>query len=518
MAQVAGPASPSLAAGAPAPAPGPPAPPIGRRLGRPCSETPPPRRGPDARLRAPAPSRAPPKFGGVGWRLSPPAPSAPFRVPPPAPPGAGPLGASRHGPSARGAALTAPGARHAQQDGPQDGRERRPRPPQGALQRVSGAERTGRGGRAARRGPCRRCRGRRGAGLLVAARERGAREARSVPGHPGGPDAPAPRGGPGSPPARRAVRTFAPGSQPGRGGHTLGGLHLAPDGASRGPTRGGRGFPSFPGGPAGVLSRGKLRDRGEGPGQSRPRLSAAGGGRLAGERSARFPRDRTFRTPIRPAAATQSASQRNGARGAPPRRQWRGARRAWPPDARWGWRGRRPERVVDGALGGLGTFAAFSFLGVGLQGSGSRTWLLSKPARPGGGGGSGTPTRCCGPAWRPGSSGTPRFRGLPEGHSRAGPHAQEGLRALDLLSVSGLGPLVKPLLPLRHPQSRGPGAVGRRAAGKKVLGRRWRAHLKGSGGCGSEPGRRQLRPGSPAPRGPEHLGLPLGKREQLSDL
>lgn len=83
------------------------------------------------------------------WRgpyLSDPATRAPFRVPPPAPPGAWPLGAPRHGPSALGAALTAAGgARHAQQDWPQDGRELRPRPPEGALQRVSAD---------ARRRPC----------------------------------------------------------------------------------------------------------------------------------------------------------------------------------------------------------------------------------------------------------------------------------------------------------------------------------------------------------------------------
>lgn len=47
-------------------------------------------------------------------------------------------GAASHGPSALDAALTAAGgARHAQQDGPQDGRERRPRPSEGALRRVS---------------------------------------------------------------------------------------------------------------------------------------------------------------------------------------------------------------------------------------------------------------------------------------------------------------------------------------------------------------------------------------------
>ncbi|KAM7315900.1 hypothetical protein ACRRTK_025089 [Alexandromys fortis] len=47
-------------------------------------------------------------------------------------------GAASHGPSARDAALTATGgARHAQQDGPQDGRERRPCPSEGALRRVS---------------------------------------------------------------------------------------------------------------------------------------------------------------------------------------------------------------------------------------------------------------------------------------------------------------------------------------------------------------------------------------------
>ncbi|KAM7328968.1 hypothetical protein ACRRTK_010581 [Alexandromys fortis] len=47
-------------------------------------------------------------------------------------------GAASHGPSARDAALTATGgARHAQQDGPQDGWERRPRPSEGALRRVS---------------------------------------------------------------------------------------------------------------------------------------------------------------------------------------------------------------------------------------------------------------------------------------------------------------------------------------------------------------------------------------------
>lgn len=57
-----GPASPLLAAGATAPAPGPPAPPIGRRLGRPCSDFPP--AGPDARLRgsAPPPAAPPPRL------------------------------------------------------------------------------------------------------------------------------------------------------------------------------------------------------------------------------------------------------------------------------------------------------------------------------------------------------------------------------------------------------------------------------------------------------------------------
>lgn len=47
-------------------------------------------------------------------------------------------GAASHGPSALEAALTAAGGvRHAQQDGPQDGPERRPRPSEGALRRVS---------------------------------------------------------------------------------------------------------------------------------------------------------------------------------------------------------------------------------------------------------------------------------------------------------------------------------------------------------------------------------------------
>lgn len=130
---------------------------------RPCPARPPP--------------RAPPKFRGVGAAGAVgPALRAPFRVPPSAPPGNPALrwGAASHGPSALDAALTAAGgARHAQQDGPQDGRERRPRPSEGALRRVSarGARRWARrgarrcsfgavggaaraGGRARRRGGC----------------------------------------------------------------------------------------------------------------------------------------------------------------------------------------------------------------------------------------------------------------------------------------------------------------------------------------------------------------------------
>lgn len=89
----------------------------------------------------PPPPRAPPKFRGVGAAGAVgPALRAPFRVPPSAPPGNPALrgGPASHGPSTRDAALTAAGgARHAQQDGPQDGRERRPRPSEGALRRVS---------------------------------------------------------------------------------------------------------------------------------------------------------------------------------------------------------------------------------------------------------------------------------------------------------------------------------------------------------------------------------------------
>lgn len=52
-------------------------------------------------------------------------------------------GAASHGRSALEAALTAAGGvRHAQQDGPQDGPERRPRPSEGALRRVSAQRRT----------------------------------------------------------------------------------------------------------------------------------------------------------------------------------------------------------------------------------------------------------------------------------------------------------------------------------------------------------------------------------------
>ncbi|KAG8505474.1 Protein kinase C zeta type [Galemys pyrenaicus] len=127
--------------------------------GRPCSDPSGLTRGPRARPRpgarpagrAPAAPRPPANFhrvvpGGVpGPRRA--LPSA-FRrrlrrVARPA------AGAPRHGPRARGAALTAPAERHAQQDWPQDGRERRSRPPEGALRRVSAPARCG------ARGACR---------------------------------------------------------------------------------------------------------------------------------------------------------------------------------------------------------------------------------------------------------------------------------------------------------------------------------------------------------------------------
>lgn len=80
-------------------------------------------------------------------------------------------GAASHGPNDLDAALTAAGgARHAQPDGPQDGRERRPRPSEGSLRRVSARRPTvGKTGRAAvelrgRRGCC--ARGRRGAAVV----------------------------------------------------------------------------------------------------------------------------------------------------------------------------------------------------------------------------------------------------------------------------------------------------------------------------------------------------------------
>lgn len=207
-----GPASPLLAAGATAPAPGPSDPPIGRRLGRPCSDSPP--AGPDAVLRgsAPQPAAPPPRLARrrssaelAGPVLPDPAPSAPFRVPPPAPPDAGPLGAPYHGPSVLGAALTAAGAaRHAQQDWPQDGRELRPRPAEGALQRVSpGARRPPCGAGAGATRPAQVVGGRVAAaagGRQPGAPGRGAggKERRGPfgpRGVPGGPDAPAPRGG-----------------------------------------------------------------------------------------------------------------------------------------------------------------------------------------------------------------------------------------------------------------------------------------------------------------------------------
>lgn len=96
--------------------------------------------------RAPAPPRpARRQVSRVGWTGVPRSvrralPSAFRRRPHLRPDSA--AGAPRHGPSVRGAALTATGgARNAQQDGPQDGRERRPRPPKGALQRVSASAR-----------------------------------------------------------------------------------------------------------------------------------------------------------------------------------------------------------------------------------------------------------------------------------------------------------------------------------------------------------------------------------------